>query len=308
MKDFSVTILGSSAALPYKNRNLSAQVVNHAGRLFLIDCGEGTQMQLQRYRIKSRRINHIFISHLHGDHFYGLIGLVSSYHLLGRKEDLHIYAPEHLESIIRLQLEVSLTMLGYKLIFHIVRGEEAAVIYEDDLLQVTCFPMVHRIQTTGFVFSEKTFSRHINIKAAANYDVPFTEFANLKQGMDYKTEDGNVIANQLLTIEPQTPRSYAFCGDTAYHEPIADFVMGCDLLFHEATFMNIMAEVAAAKLHSTAEQAARIAVKAGARKLLLGHFSARYDDLVPLLEEAKAVFLESYLAEEGVVYKIGSTV
>lgn len=304
MNDFSVTILGSSAAIPYKNRNLSAQVVRHGSRLFLIDCGEGTQMQLQRYRIKSRRISNIFISHLHGDHFYGLIGLISTYHLQGRTEDLHIYCPEPLESIIRLQLEVSLTVLGYQLFFHTVQSVEPAIIYEDDRLQVMSFPMQHRIPTTGFLFREKQLPRHINLKAAESYGVPFTSFPGLKLGLDYEYGDGRIIANHELTIDPHHPRSYAFCSDTAYHEPLAELFRDCDLLFHEATFMNAMAEVAAAKMHATAEQAARIAVKSGARRLILGHFSARYENLLPLLEEARALFPESCLAEEGVTYQI----
>lgn len=304
MKEFSVIILGSSAALPYKNRNVTAQVVRHSGRLFLIDCGEGTQMQIQRFRIKSRRINHIFISHLHGDHYYGLIGLVSSFHLLGRTEDLHIYGPEPLESVITLQLDVSLTVLGYKLFFHAVPADKPSVIYEDDRLLVRSFPTIHRIPTTGFIFSEKQLPRHINLKAAELFGVPYTEFADLKQGFDFLCEDGQVVENKDLTIEPEKARSYVFCADTVFHEPLAELFMGCDLLYHEATFMNSMAEVAAAKLHSTAEQAARIALIAGARKLLIGHFSARYDNLQPLLEEAKAVFPETCLVEEGTIYPV----
>jgi ribonuclease Z len=304
MKNFTVTILGSSAAVPYRNRNLSAQLVNHAGRSFLIDCGEGTQMQLTRLKIKSMRINHIFISHLHGDHFYGLIGLISTMHLLGRKTDLHIYGPSMLENIIKLQLEVSLTDLVYRLYFHPTLDHTSEIIYEDERLTISSLPMLHRIPTTGFLFTEKPFPRHINMDAAETYNVPFAFFNEIKTGRDFRTEDGQLIPNNLLTIEASPPRTYACCSDTLYNEPLVELIKGCNLVYHEATFMSEMANVAKEKLHSTSAQAAMIAKLAGARKLLLGHFSARYDNLLPLLEEARAVFAESYLAEEGVSYEV----
>ena len=225
MKEFSVTILGSSAALPYKGRSLTAQVVNHAGRSFLIDCGEGTQMQLSKFKIRGMRINHIFISHLHGDHFYGLIGLISTFHLLGRKEDLHVYGPPMLEQIITMQLEASMTTLVYKTIFHKTQGDFPELIYEDDRLTVTSLPMAHRIPTTGFLFREKPFPRHINMEAAENYSIPYFRFSEIKLGKDFTEEDGTVIPNHLITIEPVAPRSYAFCADTSFHEPIAEWVM-----------------------------------------------------------------------------------
>ncbi|NTW24815.1 MAG: ribonuclease Z [Lentimicrobium sp.] len=304
MRDFSVTIIGSSAALPLKNRNLTAQVVNHAGRLFLVDCGEGTQIQMIKLKIKSMRINHIFISHLHGDHFYGLIGLISTFHLLGRKEDLHLYAPEQLESIISLQLEISLTRLNYRIIYHSTNPDIVETIYDDDKLVVTTIPMMHRIPTTGFLFTEKPYPRHINMEAAERLNVPYTSFVALKSGEDYLSEDGTLIPNSLLTIEPFPQRSYAFCSDTVYNEVYADLISGCNLLYHEATFMSDMAEIARLKMHSTSAQAALVAVKSRAGKLLIGHFSARYDNLLPLLEEARRIFPETYLAEEGVTYSV----
>ncbi|MFH1118524.1 MAG: ribonuclease Z [Bacteroidota bacterium] len=304
MREFSVTILGSSAALPYKDRNLTAQVVNHAGRTFLIDCGEGTQMQLSKYRIRSMRINHIFISHLHGDHFYGLIGLISTFHLLGRKEALHIYGPPALEQVITMQLEASMTTLAYRMVFHPTRSDFPELIYEDDRLKVTSLPLVHRVPTTGFLIAEKHFPRHINMEMAERYEIPYTCFSDLKLGRDYTSPDGTVISNEVLTTEPVLPRSYAYCSDTLFHEPLADMIRGCNLLYHEATFMNAMAEVAVAKLHSTAADAARIAQKAGAGRLIIGHFSARYENLLPLMEEARQVFQETYLAGEGNIFQV----
>lgn len=304
MKHFTVTILGSSAAIPYRNRNLSSQLINHAGRNFLIDCGEGTQMQLTRLKIKSMRINHILISHLHGDHFYGLIGLISTMHLLGRKTELHIYGPPMLESIIKLQLEVSLTDLVYRLYFHPTQDQFSEIIYEDDRLTISTLPMIHRVPTTGFLFAEKPFPRHINMDAAEAYNVPFAFFNEIKTGRDFRTEDGKLIPNELLTIDANPPRSYAYCSDTMYNESVVGLIKNCNLVYHEATFMSEMVNVAREKLHSTAAQAATIAKLAGAGKLLLGHFSARYDNLLPLLEEARAVFNESYLAEDGTTYQI----
>jgi ribonuclease Z len=304
MRDFSVTILGSSAAIPYKNRNLTSQLVNYAGQLFLVDCGEGTQIQLMKHKIRFMRIHHIFISHLHGDHFYGLIGLVSTLHLLGRKEDLHIYGSAALETIISLQLEASLTTLSYRIYYHLTSEGEHELIYEDERITITTFPMVHRIPTTGFLFAEKKYPRHINLEAAEKYEVPYTAFNELKSGNDYLREDGSLIENSLLTDEPLPPRSYAVCSDTLYNEELANRIKGCNLVYHEATFMSDMAEVAKAKMHSTSAEAALVAKRAGAGKLLIGHFSARYDNLLPLLEEARRIFPETYLAEEGTTHQV----
>lgn len=304
MRDFSVTILGSSAALPYKNRNLTSQIVNYAGRLFLIDCGEGTQMQLMKLKVKFMRIHHIFISHLHGDHFYGLIGLVSTFHLLGRKEDLHIYGPPMLEQILTLQLEASLTILVYKVVYHQTNDFSAEILFEDEKISIASFPMSHRIPTTGFLFAEKQHPRHINLEATEKYKVPYISFNDLKAGNDFLKDDGTVVKNNLLTIEPEPPRSFAFCSDTVYHNELAGRIQGCNLLYHEATFMSDMAEVAKAKMHSTSAEAATVARQSGAGKLLIGHFSARYDNLLPLLEEARSVFPETYLAEEGKTYQV----
>lgn len=304
MKEFSVTILGSSAALPYKGRNLTSQLVNYSGSLFLIDCGEGTQMQLMKYKVRFMRINHIFISHLHGDHFYGLIGLVSTFHLLGRRDPLHIYGPAMLEEIIRLQLKASLTSLVYSITFHVVNDDAPVQIFEDERIVVTSFPMQHRIPTTGFLFAEKPFPRKINLEATEKYEVPYTFFPELKNGADYCDAEGRTIDNEVLTTDPGKPRSFASCSDTSFFEALPGFIKGCDLMYHEATFMNDMAVVAREKMHSTSADAANVAVLADAGRLLIGHFSARYEHLGLLLEEAQRIFPSTELAEEGKTYTL----
>lgn len=304
MKEFSVTILGSSAALPYKGRNLTSQLVNYGGSLFLVDCGEGTQIQLMRYKVRFMRINHIFISHLHGDHFYGLIGLVSTFHLLGRREPLHIYGPAMLEDIIRLQLQASLTSLVYPVNFHVVNDDGPVQIFEDERIVVTSFPMQHRIPTTGFLFAEKPFPRKINLDATEKYEVPYTFFPELKKGADYCDAEGSIIENEILTTHPGNPRSFASCADTSFFNQLPAYIKGCDMIYHEATFMNDMAAVAIEKMHSTAADAARVALLANAGKLLIGHFSARYDNLGLLLEEARSLFPATELAEEGKTYQV----
>lgn len=304
MKKFEVTILGSSAALPTRNRNLPAQVVNYRDRLFLIDCGEGTQMHLKRNRIRMGRINHIFISHLHGDHFYGLIGLVSTYHLLGRKEALHVYGPEPLQHIIRVQLEASQTTLLYPLVFHTTQHTAPEEIFNDGRISVTSFPLLHRVPTTGFLFREQPHPKKLLRDVADKYGVPVAAFESIRNGNDYIDEDGNRIYNTELTQESAPVRSYAYCSDTGFYEPLADMVRGCDLLYHEATFMQELLTSAREKQHATAVDAATIAGLAGAKRLLLGHFSARYEDLQPLLDEAKAVFSQTELAEDDATYEV----
>ncbi|HPR24919.1 ribonuclease Z [Lentimicrobium sp.] len=304
MKKFEVTILGSSAALPTRNRNLSAQVVNYRDRLFLIDCGEGTQMHLKRNRIRMGKINHIFISHLHGDHFYGLIGLVSTYHLLGRREALHVYGPEPLEQIISIQLDVSSTTLQYPLVFHVTQHSEPEEIFNDGRISVTTLPLLHRVPTTGFLFRELPHPRKLIREAADRYGVPVSAFEDIRAGNDYVDEEGNSIPNSLLTRESSPVRSYAYCSDTGYHEPVAALIRNCDLLYHEATFMQDMLASAREKQHATAADAATIAKLAGAKRLLLGHFSARYEDLQPLLDEAKAIFSQTGLVEDDATYEV----
>lgn len=299
MKEFSVTILGTSAAVASHGRNLTSHLVNHCNRLFLIDCGEGTQFRLRELKIRTHKIKHIFISHLHGDHFYGLIGLISTMHLMRRTEELYVYGPPELQHVIELMLEVSATTLNYPLTFKHTQSESDEIIYDDGKLIVTSFPLKHRISTTGFVFRESIQPRHINKDAADRYGVPIIYYESLRKGLDFIADDGEIITNNLLTFPADIPRSYAYCSDTVYTESIVDSIMGADLLYHESTFAHDMVETAGLKMHSTNVQAATIAKKAGVRRLMIGHFSARYEDLTPLLNEASAVFSDTILAEEG---------
>lgn len=304
MLPFNLTILGSSSATPTSERNPTAQLLNHGEKLFLIDCGEGTQVALRRMHIHFQRIKHIFISHLHGDHFYGLIGLISSMHLLGRTKTLHIYGPPKLKEILDLQLEASMTTLIYSLEFHPTQAEKQEVIFEDEQLIISSFPMLHRIPTTGYLFQEKAYERKLRKDVMEWLKVPVHLIPRLRAGEDYLAPDGKTHLNSAITIDPPTPRSYAFCSDTAYFEDIIDVIKGATLLYHETTFMNNREVNAAEKFHSTTGQAATIAHKAGVKKLLIGHYSARYDDLQPLLDEACAVFPETMLAVEGSIFEI----
>lgn len=299
MKEFSVTVLGSSAAIATHDRNLSSQLVNHRNRLFLIDCGEGTQFRIREMKIRPNRLRHIFISHLHGDHFFGLIGLISTMHLLRRTEELTVFGPPMLKEIIELQLKSSQTELFYPLHFVETQAETEEVIFDDGKLTVSTFPLKHRVPTTGFVFREKEQPRHINKESCDQYGVPIGYYDTLRRGVDFTTEEGERVPNDILTNPPDVPRSYAYCSDTVFAEEIAQYFEYCDLLYHESTFAHDLAEAAGEKLHSTNVQAALIAQKAKAKKLMLGHFSARYENLEPLLHEAKATFENTIVAVEG---------
>jgi ribonuclease Z len=304
MLAFSVTILGSSSATPTSDRNPTAQLVSHGDKLFLVDCGEGTQVSLRRMHIHFQRIKHVFISHLHGDHFYGLIGLISSMHLLGRTKSLHIFGPPGLKEIIDLQLQASLTTLVYPLEFHPTQSDKPEIIFEDETISVSSFPMLHRIATTGFLFKEKSIERKMRKDRLEELRIPVYLIPRLKAGEDYTAKDGTVYTNESITEEPPSPRTYAFCSDTAYFEDIIPVVSGADLLYHETTFMNNRIANATDKFHSTTGQAATIALKAGVKKLLIGHYSARYDDLQPLLDEAREVFPNTDAATDGSFFEI----
>jgi ribonuclease Z len=301
---FSLTILGSNSAIPALNRNPSAHLLTVNERLFLIDCAEGTQLQLRKFHIHFQRISRVFISHLHGDHYFGLIGLLNTFHLLGRKDELHVYGPPVLKEIIDLQLESSMTTLNYPLYFHLVTNDKYDLIFEDESISVHSFPLVHSVPTCGFIFRQKKQDRKIRKEVVEELQVPIQELRNIKKGADYKDENGIVHPNEELTVDPQEPRSYAYCTDTSYTESILPFIHGSDLLYHEATFMHEMARVAHEKSHSTTIEAATIAAKAKARKLLIGHFSARYEDLQPLLTEARTVFQNTFLASDGENFQI----
>jgi len=296
---FEITILGSSSATPIYQRHPTAQVLNIHERFFLVDCGEGTLIQMNRFRIKFHRINHIFISHLHGDHYLGLMGLLSTMHLQGRTVPLHLYAPNDLQEIIDIQLKYSQTILRYELVFHAVNPSSSKLIYEDDDLEVRTIILNHRIPCTGFLFSEKQKLRKLLKEKLQENNVPVSFYHDLKTGKDFVDENGKVIPNAELTSDPRVSRSYAFCSDTLYSEQIIPQIKEIDLLYHEATFMDDKLERAAETFHTTAAQAATIATKAKVKRLIIGHFSARYKNLYPLLEEAKAVFENTTLALEG---------
>jgi ribonuclease Z len=301
---FSLTILGSNSAIPTLTRNPSAHLLNVNERLFLIDCAEGTQLQIRKFHIHFQRIERIFISHLHGDHFFGLIGLLNSLHLLGRKEEIHIYGPPLLKEILDLQLEASKTTLIYPVYFHALSFSGYELIYENDKVSVFSFPLEHSVPTCGFIFHEKKQERKIRKDRLAELKIPFADIQSLKKGEDYTDEKGRFYKNEEITLDPPSARSYAYCSDTAYDEKIIPFVQGADLLYHETTFMNDMAVSAREKQHSTTIEAATLAKKANVKKLLIGHFSARYDDLQPLLEEAKSVFPNTIIAEDGMTISI----
>lgn len=295
---FRVTILGCNSAIPTSKRKPTAQLLNVAERFFLIDCGEGTQMQLRKHRIKMQRINHVFISHLHGDHYFGLIGLLSSLHLLGRDKELHLYAPPALKEIIDLQLAASNTTLRYPLCFHPLSFDKPAKLMEDNHLEVYTIPLQHSVPCCGFLFREKQRPRRMSREKVAQYQIPPHLIEGIKDGADYEYE-GETIPHKELTLAAMKSRSYAFCSDTAYHEPIVEQIKGVDLLYHEATFMTDLLDRAEKTMHSTAAQAATIASKAQVEKLVVGHFSSRYTNLTPLLEEAQLIFPKTELASEG---------
>lgn len=299
---FELTILGSSSATPTYNRHPTAQVLNVRERFFLIDCGEGTQTQLVKYKIKYNRIGHVFISHLHGDHYLGLMGLLSTMHLQGRTAELHLFGQQELIDVIELQLRLSQTILRYNLIFHPVKNYSGLIIHEDEDLIVRTIILQHRIPCTGFLFIEKPKPRKLLINKMKQFNIPFKYFNGIKNGNDFEDDFGNVIKNAELTVSPGKPRSYAFCSDTLYDEQLADEVTGIDLLYHESTFMHDLLDRAKATFHSTAIEAATIASKAGVKKLIIGHFSARYKDLSPMLMEARSVFANTELALEGIKF------
>jgi len=299
---FSVTILGSNSALPTTKRYPTAQVLNVFERFFLVDCGEGTQLQLRHNHIKFSRINNIFISHLHGDHMFGLIGLISTFGLLGRKNDLHIYANKDLESILTSQIDYFCRDIQFKVVFHHLNNKEAETIYEDKKVEVISFPLKHRIPTCGFLFHEKPGEANIRKDAIEKYNLTISDIVRIKKGDDFYGNQGKIVDSAELLLPPPTPKSYAFCSDTKYHPGIIPVIQGVDLLYHEATFADEHEKLAKKTTHSTARQAAMIAKEAGVKRLILGHFSSRYDDLSVLKKEAKEVFPNTTLVNDGDVW------
>ena len=302
----NLTILGSSSALPTSERNPSAHVLNVHERFFLIDCGEGTQLQLRKYHIRFSRINHIFISHLHGDHVFGLYGLLSTFSLMGRVAPLHIYAPENYGAMLTAHLADFDIRLSFEIDFIPLKGNDPVKILDTKYLTVTSFPLVHRVPSYGFLFTEKPYDRNIKREAITKYSIPVSRIPSIKKGADFVLEDGNVITNSEITTDPPEPLSFAYCSDTRYFKRLPSFIKGASLLYHEATFGKDKSELAAMTGHSTTTEAATVAKEAGVRRLIIGHFSARYNDTDELLEEARSIFPETWAAEDGRSYDAGS--
>ena len=300
---FGLTILGNNSAIPAFDRHPTSQALTFDDQVMLIDCGEGTQMQIVKYKIRGSRINHIFISHLHGDHYFGLIGLITSMGLSGRSVPLHIYGPAILKKVIYIHLEVASTNLPFAIHFH-AHPTEYSKILEYEKMEVWCFPVQHRIPCYGFVFREKKMPRKIDGDAVKLYQIPFSFYASLQRGDDYTTTDGGTVKNELVTIKNTEGRSYAFSADTIYDTSLCNYFKDVDMLYHESTYMKMDEDKATQRFHSTSEQAAKIALQSTAKRLLIGHFSSRYEDLNEMLGEATVVFENTELALEGVTYVV----
>ena len=304
---FELTILGSSSAVPTSKRNLTAHVLNVHERFFLIDCGEGTQIQIRKNKIRFGKINHIFISHLHGDHIFGLFGLISTFNLLNRDKDLHIYAHPELENILNKHLEYFERSISFKIEYHHLKPKVSEMIYEDEKIKIETIPLKHRVPTCGFMFTEKPHLRNLRKNVVQDYKIPISKIQGIKKGEDFINDNNEVIPNQKLTLSPYKIRSYAYCTDTTYSEKIIPIIKDVDLLFHEATFGKNMKRQAKLTSHSTSEDAAKIAKMANAGKLIVGHFSARYKDVDPIIKEAREIFSNTYSAEDGEKHKVELT-
>lgn len=298
-----LTILGCYAATPRTLTNPTSQVLEIRNRLFLIDCGEGTQVQLRKNKIKFSKINHIFISHLHGDHLYGLIGTISTFSLLGRTTDLHIYGPKGIKELILLQLKLTESWTTYSLFFHELESKESEVVFEDNKVIVKTIPLKHRVYTNGFLFQEKPAERKLNVEAVQQYDIHVAYYQKIKNGGNVTLDDGTVIENEKLTFDPEPTKSYAFCSDTVYNEEIIPIIANTDILYHESTFLDSEARLAEKTLHSTSKEAATIALKANVKQLILGHYSTRYDGIERFKEEAETIFPNVLLGDDGVSFE-----
>ncbi|WP_293716978.1 ribonuclease Z [uncultured Parabacteroides sp.] len=304
MADFNLNILGCGSALPTTRHLATSQVVDLRDKLYMIDCGEGTQVQMRNMRIKFSRLNHIFISHLHGDHCFGLPGLLSTLGMLGRTGDLVIHAPKEIENYMRPVLDTFCKGMPYEVRFNHIDTHSHSLIMEDRSLSVYSIPLKHRIPTCGFLFAEKPKEAHIIREMTDFYQVPVRWMKDIKQGKDYITPEGEIIPNARLTRPSVAPKRYAYCSDTAYSPSIIPIIEGVDLLYHEATFMESDKARAKETFHSTARQAAEIALKAGVKRLVIGHYSARYEDLAALHKEAQEIYPDTILGNEGMVLSI----
>lgn len=299
-----LTILGCHSATPRVNAYPTSQYLQINNRHFLIDCGEGTQRQMRKYKVPFSKINHIFISHLHGDHFFGLIGLISTLGLLGREKDLHIYGPKGIKEITAIQLKLSNSWTKFKLHFCELTSNQSELIFEDDKVKVRTIPLNHRIYTNGFLFKEKTKQRNLNIDNIKKYkEIETCDYHNLKAGKDFFLPNGDRIPNSYLTINPPKPKSYAFCSDTVYKPDIVPIIKNVDLLYHEATFLEDRKDLTEKTKHSTAKEAAKIAKEADVGLLIIGHFSSRYSNLEDFKKEAQEVFKKTELAQAGKVFE-----
>ena len=299
-----LNILGCYSATPRTFTNPTSQVLEIKNHLFLIDCGEGTQVQLRKNKIKFSRIKHIFISHLHGDHYFGLVGLISTFRLLKREADLHVYGPKGLKDVITLQMKLSDSWTNYNLYFHVLESKDSELIFEDDKVEVYTVPLIHRVYTNGFLFKEKEGERKLDLNSVLNSNIDKSYFRKLKQGADVTNEDGKLIKNNTVTLPPPKSKSYAFCSDTAYNEAIVPIIKEADVLYHESTFLEKNANLCEPTKHSSAKQAASIAKLANVGKLILGHYSTRYDDLSLFKTEAETIFSNVELADDGKVFEI----
>ena len=298
-----LTILGCYSATPRRLNNPTSQVLEINNHIFLIDCGEGTQVQLRKHKIKFNRIKHVFISHLHGDHVYGLVGLISTFKMLNRETELHIYGPKGIKEFITIQLKLSNAWTDYPLHFHELKSEKPKLIFEDEKVRVQTIPLQHRIYCNGFLFSEKPKDRKLNLGAVLNYDIPQAYYKSIKKGKDFTFDSGKIIPNSELTFDPEPPKSYAFCSDTKYNEEKLSLLKNITALYHEATFLESHKHLCEYTGHSTAKEAALIAKKAQVDQLILGHYSTRYGTTEPFKEEAQTIFRNTEVAEDGKVFE-----
>ncbi|MCL1032263.1 ribonuclease Z [Elizabethkingia anophelis] len=291
-----LTILGYNSAIPTVKSSPTAQFLEMDERCFLIDCGEGTQVQLRKAKAKFSKINHIFISHLHGDHCFGLPGLIASFRLLGRDQQLHVYGPKGIKKMLETIFEITETHRGFQIVYHELEGDQSQKVYEDDKLEVWTIPLDHRIYCNGYLFREKPKDRRLNMAEISKYpEIEICDYHNLKRGKDFVLSDGYVLKNEVLTTDPEPPVSYAFCSDTRFKEDIIPIIENVDVLYHESTFLHDLKEMADYTGHTTAKEAAIIAQRAGVKKLILGHFSNRYADLTVFTDEAREYFPNTFL-------------
>ncbi|MDI1255307.1 MAG: ribonuclease Z [Flavobacterium sp.] len=300
----NLTILGCYAATPRTFTNPTSQVLEIKNRLFLIDCAEGTQVQLRKNKVKFSKINHIFISHLHGDHFFGLVGLISTFTLLNRENDLHVYGPKGIKEIILLQLKYANSYTGYNLYFNELSSDASEIVFEDEKVIVSTIPLKHRVYTNGFLFREKIGDRRLNVDVIQQHQIETCYFQNIKNGKDITLDDGTLLKNEALTFEPIPPKSYAYCSDTVYTESYLSLIENVDVLYQESTFLDSETHLAEKTMHCTAKQTAQIAAKANVKQLILGHYSTRYDSIELFREEAATVFPNVHLADDGKVFEI----